>query len=365
MPEYTTTVAHALGKEQALARLRNAAAWARTFAGLQGDWEDDTFDFAVDLQGLRIVGRITVLDDRLIFDGTLPLLALPFRSWIPRMLEKSLEERPVENAPRPASPGSAPPVVLFLHVPKAGGQTLGELVYANMRVPTAPEQDLLPGGVAYLTYGFLKERPLAVPEHVLPLLRREDLRAVIGHFWFGLHEHLARPYRYVTALRDPVERILSLYYYTRLHDRTTLDAFLAEPPFREVDNDQTRRIAGVDPEIGGCTEAMLQQAKENLRRFAVAGTIERSDETIVLLNRRLGWRDPVVCHPRNVNPDRPPARALPAATIAAIRKWNELDFELWRHASQLMDEAIAAEGDGFHRDLAEYRELKNRELQEA
>jgi hypothetical protein len=351
MPRYATAVAHELGKDEALARLKALTAHARTVSDLEGDWEDGTLAFSVTAQGLRIVARITVEEDRLTFDGTLPLIAMPFRSWIPRVLKKSLQMQPGQTAapePAPATVEASPvtaPAVLFLHIPKAGGQTLGELVYAHTRAETESENDVLKAGVAYLTYGFLKERPLAVPEYALPLLRRPDLRAVIGHFWFGLHEHVTRPSVYVTALRDPVERVLSLYYYTRLHDSITLDEFIADPPFREVDNDQTRRIAGVDPEIGGCTPAMLRTAKENLRRFAVAGTIERLDEMLLLLWRRLGWNRSVVCYPRNVNPERPTASSLPRATIEAIRKRNELDFELWRYASQLMDEAIGAEGD--------------------
>jgi len=344
MPRYTTAVAHELGRDEALARLKAVTAHARTVSDLQGNWEAGTLAFSVTAQGLRIVARITVEEDRLTFDGTLPLIAMPFRSWIPRVLKKSLQMQPGQAGPEPApadveaSPLTAP-AVLFLHIPKAGGQTLGEIVYAQTRGETESESDVLKAGVAYLTYGFLKERPLAVPAYALPLLRRPDLRAVIGHFWFGLHEHVARPAVYVTALRDPVERVLSLYYYTRLHDSISLDEFIADPPFREVDNDQTRRIAGADPEIGECTPAMLDAAKENLRRFAVAGTIERLDEMLPLLRRRLGWQRPADCCPRNVNPDRPAASALPPATIAAIRKRNELDFELWRYASQLMDEA--------------------------
>jgi hypothetical protein len=352
-------VAHELGKAEALARLRGAVDNAQGLADLAGAWEGDSFDFSATLQGLRIVARVTVEEDRLLFDGKLPLVAMPFRSWIDRALKKSLQ-RQVEVSATSAVEVAAPtaPVVLFLHIPKAGGQTLGELIHTQTRAETAAENDLLNAGVAYLTYGFLKERPLQVPEHALPLLARSDLRAVIGHFWFGLHEHVARPAVYVTALRHPVERVLSLYYYTRLHDAAPLHRFLAEPPFREVDNDQTRRLAGVDPEIGGCTPEMLETAKENLRRrFAVAGTIERLDETVALLHRKLCWPGPVVCHPRNVNAERPAAASLPRATIAAIEERNALDLELWRYASQLMDEAIAAEGDAFDRDLAAYREL--------
>lgn len=326
-----------MGMEQALARLRAAEARARTLSDLSGGWEGDTFSFSVSLQGVRIQGSLKVESDRLTFDGTLPLLAMPFRSWLPRMLKKSLEWG---REPEVRAEPEAPPAVLFLHIPKAGGQTLGEFIYAHARGPEAAGDDLLVAGVAYLTYGFFKERPLEVPGHALPLLQRPDLRAVIGHFWYGLHEHVARPAVYVTALRNPVERMVSLYCYARLQDTISLDEFVATPPFREVDNDQTRRLAGADPEIGACTPEMLAAAKENLRRFAVVGTIERLDDTLALLRRRFGWRSPFVSEPRNVNPDRPLLSALPPATVAAIRARNELDWELWRYASELMDEEL-------------------------
>lgn len=338
MPRYTTSVEHDLGKDAALARLRAALERARSFSDLSGGWEGDTFTFSVSLQGVRIQGSLAAEEDRLTFDGKLPLLAMPFRNWIPRMLRKSLEWA---REPEVRAEADTPPAILFLHIPKAGGQTLGEFIYAHARAAEGTgENGVLVDGVAYLSYGFFKERPLEVPGHALPLLQRPDLRAVIGHFWFGLHEHVARPAVYVTALRNPVERVVSLYHYARLQDSLSLDEFVAEPPFPEVDNDQTRRLAGADPEIGACTPAMLATAKENLRRCAVAGTIERLDDTLVLLRRRFGWHSPFVSEPRNVNPDRPPLSALAPATVAAIRARNELDWELWRYASELMDEEL-------------------------
>ncbi|HEU4453639.1 MAG TPA: polyhydroxyalkanoic acid system family protein, partial [Longimicrobium sp.] len=84
-------MAHELGKEEALARLKALTAHARTVSDLKGDWEAGTLDFSVTAQGLRIVARLTVGEDRLTFDGTLPLIAMPFKSWIPRVLKKSLE----------------------------------------------------------------------------------------------------------------------------------------------------------------------------------------------------------------------------------------------------------------------------------
>ena len=365
MPRYTATVAHGLGREEARNRLEAAVDQARASLDLQGEWAADTFDFSLRTQGLRVAGKVRVGEESLSFDGTLPLLAMPFKNWIPRALKKSLETRAAPAA-APAAIENTAPTVLFLHIPKAGGQALGEYIDAQTRIETgeAGGNALLSGGVAYLPYGFFKERPLEVPEPTVRLLGRGDLRAVIGHFWFGLHEHLARPSLYVTALRDPVERIVSLYCYAKLHETMSLDEFVAAPPFREVDNDQTRRLAGADPDLGACAPDLLDQAKENLRRhFAVVGTTERIDETVVLLERRLGWGGAAVCHSRNVTPGRPAVAALPPHTVAAIRRRNELDFELWRYASQWLDEAIAAEGDGFARDLAEYQERKQRELQ--
>jgi hypothetical protein len=212
--------------------------------------------------------------------------------------------------------------------------------------------------VAYLNYGFIKEPELSVPEHVSALMGRRDLRAVVGHFWFGLHEHVARPSVYVTLLRDPIERVVSLYYYAKLHETMSLEEFVRTPPFKEVDNDQTRRIAGLNPAVGACTRAMLDTARENLRRrFAVVGTTERFEETLALLNSRLGWSREVVSYPRNVNAARPPSSAFSHETIELVRARNELDFELWRYASELMDETIALEGQRFHQELERYRAL--------
>ena len=370
MPRYRTEVAHTLGQPEALARVRALAEYARRTSDLKGDWSENAFEFSLTVQGVSLRGTLSVEPDALKFDGRLPLLAMPFRNWIPRALKKGLEKAgpggPMSamsagvssTDARPESEAPDAPAVLFLHVPKAGGSTLGEYVYNQCRAPESQDDGLLDAGVAYLDYGFIKEPELAVPAHVKSLLGRQDLRAVVGHFWFGLHEHVARPSLYVTLLRDPVERVVSLYYYAKLDETTSLEEFARTPPFREVDNDQTRRIAGVNPPVGGCTRATLDAARENLRRhFAVVGTTERMEETLALLNVKLGWGRDVVSYPRNVNAARPASESLTSEAAEAVRARNELDYELWRFASELLDESIAAEGQKFRDELARYKAL--------
>jgi hypothetical protein len=300
-------------------------------------------EFSLTVQGVSLTGTLSVEPDVLRFDGRLPIIALPFKSWIDHALKKGLQQAGPDGSMSASSaavttPESDAPVVLFLHIPKAGGSTLGEYVYNQCCAPNASDDDPLNAGVAYLDYGFIKDPELVVPEHVVNLLSRRDLRAVIGHFWFGLHEHITRPCRYITLLRDPLERVVSLYYYAKLQDTVSLEEFARKPPFREVDNDQTRRLAGVNPPVGECTSAMLDLARENLRgHFDVVGTTERMEDTIARLNVKLGWNREVVSYPRNVNSERPKSSLLTPEAVAAIRARNELDYELWRYASELLD----------------------------
>jgi hypothetical protein len=106
---------------------------------------------------------------------------------------------------------------------------------------------------------------------------------------FGLHKLIDRPTTYATMLRYPLERVTSSYWHLKtwrghfnnrlapkdagftLDSKASLDEFIHKYRLRELDNDQTRRIAGVGPEFGGCTRSLLESKVKYTAAFFVSG----------------------------------------------------------------------------------------------
>jgi len=268
-------------------------------------------------------------------------------------------------------------IVVYIHIPKGGGTTLSDWIYEQLRdTSTEMHQDeedgWLNSGVFYYSSGYVRGPYTQDVVRIKRILPRSDLKAVLGHCNFGIHEQLARPASYITMLRHPVERVLSLYHFEKLIEAkfgehqgvkipadTTIESFVQSPPFKDVDNGQTRRISGLSPAIGGCTDAMLKQAKYNLHKhFAVVGLTERFDETLVLLKQTFAWNKDVFYYPKNTNPGRATVANESPDTIDVIQAHNAFDCELYHFAMELLEEEITRRGTAFQELLEEFRVKK-------
>lgn len=234
--------------------------------------------------------------------------------------------------------GSGPATVIFVHIPKTAGRTLEAVLARQYR----PAETL---GI----YGYDGGIQAAVSQlESMGEEARRSLRLIKGHYRFGLHELLPQPARYLTMLRDPIERVISHYAYMRetprhpLHElarREGLAGYVESGTSRELDNGQVRLVSGWEKGygFGECPPQMLDEAQRNIERsFAAVGVVELFDLSLVLMKRALGWGD-IRYELRNVTRRRPRREDFPGAELAVVEARNALDLELYRWARSRLE----------------------------
>ena len=255
---------------------------------------------------------------------------------------------------------AADEILIFLHLPKTAGSTMRRVVMkqfdpsrvVELRQGHDSEMRRLIGEIVHAANENIPFQVPTLPDPNRTFLEQhknrltEDPRLLVGHFYYGLHRGVAAPCRYLTYLRNPVERVASLYHHrVRNHGlRTDLAAYMKRGIDPQVINEQTRRLAGVSvgTEIPfDCDGRHLEEAKSNLRE-SIFGLTEHFDQSLLLIRRALGWTN-VLYTPTNVRPSAQNTH-LDTAARAAIEERNELDIELYRFASALMAERVAEAG---------------------
>jgi hypothetical protein len=240
------------------------------------------------------------------------------------------------------APSAPRPTVIVLHITKTAGTTLARVAQQQYPAPGFLRSDY--------DFDAFEARLASMPD--------ADKRAIdclFGHMAFGLHRWLPRPAVYVTLLREPVDRVISHYYYA-LHatdhplnrrvvdEGMTLEDYLVSGILDELNDGQVRRLSGARDEAipyGSVPPELLDVAKRNLREhFAAVGLTERFDESLLVFSRALGWRN-VHYVTLNVTPGRPLRSRVPAALRQLIERYNPLDAELYAYARELFNDQLS------------------------
>ena len=181
---------------------------------------------------------------------------------------------------------------LFMHMPKCGGTSISEAMYATVPLGQGIAViDAVSTRRAAAIYAFGRDEPLLCHEDqphgdkVFDLRERMMLqqmawgaRLIHGHILFSekADQQFGSKFRYVTLLRDPVERMISNYRMAVNAGVISdgFDAYLDTPVARSHAQVYLRYLSGqtVVPEAE--VPAKLDLAQSRLAKFAVVGFLD-------------------------------------------------------------------------------------------
>ncbi|WP_107670704.1 sulfotransferase family 2 domain-containing protein [Cyanothece sp. BG0011] len=242
--------------------------------------------------------------------------------------------------------------ILFEHVPKTAGSTFQKILYSHYSSDRIFK--VYPNASGKNGKKYIEEFQNKSSEE------RGSFDLILGHGAFEAYEYVVGNCICITILRNPIERVISHYYYVRstptnkdFEKAKDMDLCEYAISLKELKNTYTRRFSQLThDEMNKNPEQALFLAKQNLKKyFSVIGLTERFDETILLVMRKLEWNRLPFYLSANVTSNRLKQNDIPEDQLQVIQEINKLDIDLYNCVSQWFQETIEAEGVTFSNDL--------------
>lgn len=232
-----------------------------------------------------------------------------------------------------ALPAIRPRRILFDHIPKCAGTTLSAYLQGHF-----PRR---------LIFSMNGRQPMASVENFrrLPASKRHRYALIKGHLAGHLFDDIHPNCLRITILREPVDRIVSHYFYARrtpahyLYEKIareglSLRDYIEKDVSHELRNHYTLHFSGLSREEAERNpEAALAKALERLRRYDLVGFQDDLPAFIEQLRHTANLRLPFPEKKVNVTKDRRSVAEIDEATRVAVEEANALDVRFYQMVS--------------------------------
>lgn len=218
---------------------------------------------------------------------------------------------------------------IFLHIEKTAGTSL---------------VDYMRNSVGKKNFYYTRPELLNDPDKVK--LELDHYTALAGHIQYDqINKNYPDAFK-ITFLRDPIERMISFYYFVKEGPETvdpitvkskSMDFFefleyCEECNDRRFVNGMTYKLANDCKE-----ESRLDSAKENLKKMDFIGLQEYFDDSLAMLSSQTGWKPVEVAPTSNITKQKSSKSELSSKIIDKIVELNKDDIELYKYGLNLFE----------------------------
>lgn len=226
-------------------------------------------------------------------------------------------------------------MLVFTHIPRTGGTTLRAILSKYLEKPLYID--------SLSDFAFMNDENLN--SHTF----------IATHCGYGIFSRIIVPPKKLVILRDPVERIVSQYYYLRgLEENVSYSSYYAKTLSLEqfVKNENPAVWVGIrntqtwhlieDKNIhfrnkykGMSDEKLLEIATDHLARYDFVGFTDRLPSVLDQIAIEYGWKRVSENLPLMRSSERPNTTDICESIRASVRDKVRLDLLLYRRAEQL------------------------------
>ncbi len=233
---------------------------------------------------------------------------------------------------------SKPRKLLFDHIPKCGGSSLN----------------------AYLEMNYLRRKTFSIDGSNtaasvdkfknLSQHKRHGYDLVKGHGAHELLDYVHPECLKVTVLREPVDRIISHYYYakrtrahylyTKIHrSEMSLEDYATSDLSDELRNRYTTSFSGLEVNDAEQSpgESITKAVDVALKRYDIIGLLGNFSLFTETLRNRANLRYEYQNRKVNVSQERPSVNNVEQSTISKIEQVNHLDVAVYRKIKDAID----------------------------